>query len=244
VPPLPRLRQAVLAARDLDATVAQLQATLGLGEPYSDPGVEHFGLRNAVFALGDTFLEVVSPIRPDTAAGRLIERRGGDSGYMVMFQVEDLAAARERVRQERVREVFEISLDDIDEVHLHPSDVRGAIVSLSQAKPPESWRWGGPDWETRRAPLRVTGATITVAQPVGVAALWQGILNTEFSAIGIRVSADEFDRGLTEVVLAPDNPDDWPREREPIVVGGVRFVLELFKDEVPSPYEPKDILEV
>lgn len=234
----------MLAARDLDAVVEQLRGSLGLSEPYADPGVGYFGLRNAVFALGDTFLEVVSPIRPDTSAGRLIERRGGDSGYMLMFQVEDLAAARERVRTEGVREVFEISLDDVDEVHLHPSDVRGALVSLSQPKPPESWRWGGPDWNDRRAPLRITGATITVAQPVGVAALWQGILNAQLRDLGLRISADEFDRGLTEVVLAPESPDAWPREPEPIVVGGVRFVLQLAKDEVPSPYEPKDILEV
>jgi len=241
---VPRLRQVVLAARDLDAVAAQLQATLGLGEPYADPGVEHFGLRNAVFTLGDTFLEVVSPIRPDTSAGRLIERRGGDCGYMLMFQVADLAAARERVRREEVREVFEVSLDDIEEVHLHPADVRAAIVSLSQPKPPDSWRWGGPNWTSRRAPLRVTGATITVTQPVGVAALWQAILDTELKNVGIRISTDEFERGLTEVVLAPEDPDDWPREREPVIIGGVRFVFELFKDEVPSPYEPKDILEV
>src|ERR1700760_3315000 len=142
MPQLPRLRQAVLAVRDLDAVAGQLRTTLGLGEPYADPGVEHFGLRNAVFALGDTFLEVVSPIRADTSAGRLLERRGGDCGYMLMFQLADLAAARERARREGVREVFEVSLDDIDEVHLHPSDVRAAIMSLSQPKPPESWRWG------------------------------------------------------------------------------------------------------
>ncbi len=57
---LPRLRQAVIAANDLDEVAGQLRSTLGLGEPYHDPSVERFGLRNAVFALGDTFLEVVS----------------------------------------------------------------------------------------------------------------------------------------------------------------------------------------
>lgn len=244
MPSLPRLRQAVLAAGDLDAVSDQLRRTLGLREPYADPAVEHFGLRNAVFALGDTFLEVVSPIRPDTSAGRLIERRGGDCGYMLMFQVEDLAAARARAANAGVREVFEVSIDDMAEVHLHPADVRAAIVSLSQPRPPESWRWGGPDWTSRAAPVKVTGATITVAQPVGVAALWQTILNQEFKDVGIRVSADEFDRGLTEIVLTPEDLDAWPEPREPIVIGGVRFVLELFKDETPSPYEPEDPKEV
>ena len=244
MPTLPRLRQAVLAARDLDAVAGQLRTTLGLGEPYADPAVERFGLRNAVFALGDTFLEVVSPIRPDTSAGRLIERRGGDCGYMLMFQVEDLAAARERVREAGIREVFEVSVDDMAEVHLHPSDVRATIVSLSQPRPPESWRWGGPNWQARSAPARVTGATITVAQPVGVGALWQTILNRDFKDVGVRISADEFERGLTEIILAPDDPDNWPEPREPVIIGGVRFVLEMFTDETPSPFEPEDIQEV
>src|SRR5205085_6906235 len=107
---LPRLRQAVLAARDLDAVAGLLKTELGLGEPFADPGVEYFGLRNAVFALGDTFLEVVSPLRSGTSAGRLLERRGGDCGYMLMFQVPDLAAARERARAAGIREVFEVAV--------------------------------------------------------------------------------------------------------------------------------------
>src|SRR5436305_13229791 len=158
MPPLPRLRQAVLAARDLDAVTDQLRRVLGLQEPYADPGVESFGLRNAVFALGDTFLEVVSPIRADTAAGRLLERRGGDCGYMLMFQVPELEPARERVRTLGVREVFAVSLDDAVEFHLHPGDMRGAIVSLTQTRPPSSWRWGGPNWEEGAAPARLRGA--------------------------------------------------------------------------------------
>lgn len=240
---LPRLRQAVLAASDLDVVAGELRGTLGLGEPYADPGVERFGLRNAVFALGDTFLEVVSPIRPGTSAGRLLERRGGDTGYMLMFQVEDLAVARERARGEGVREVFEVSLDDMAEVHLHPADTKAAIVSLSQPEPPGSWRWGGPRWEARRAPLRVTGATITVAEPVGVAPRWQRMLGAELEKVGMRVAADEFERGLTEVILTPDRPENWASRREPIVIGGVRFVLELRQEARPSPYEPGEVQE-
>jgi hypothetical protein len=221
-----RLRQAVIAAGDLDATADTLRAAIGLGEPYSDPGVERFGLRNAVFALGDTFLEVVSPIRPDTSAGRLLDRRGGDCGYMLMFQVEDLEAARGRVREEGVREVFEVSLPDIEEVHLHPSDMHAAIVSLSSPHPPESWRWGGPDWQRRSAPLRLAGATITERHPVTVAARWQAILDGELGRFGILVSADERDRGLTEIILSVPRDRQLQRvDRPPLEIGGVRFVL-------------------
>ena len=232
MPELPRLRQAVIAARDLDEVAGQLRSKLGLPEPYNDPEVERFGLRNAVFALGDTFLEVVSPIRPDASAARLIERRGGDTGYMLMFQVDDLDAARERASSLELREVFDVSVDGMAEVHLHPADTRGAIVALSRPAPPEAWRWGGPDWERRSAPYTLTGATITVTQPVTIADRWQTLLGAELYNVGIRISADEFDRGLTEIFIAADDPEQVPEQRGPMVIGGVRVV-----------FEPKDAIE-
>jgi hypothetical protein len=48
----PRVRQAVIAAQDLDAVVARLRSELSLGEPFADPAVEYFGLRVAGVRLG------------------------------------------------------------------------------------------------------------------------------------------------------------------------------------------------
>jgi glyoxalase-like protein len=193
-----RLRQAVLAARDLDAVAGRLRDELGLDEPFADPGVGYFGLRNAVFTLGDTFLEVVSPERAGTSAGRLIDRRGGDCGYMLMFQVDDLAAARSRARGLGIREVFAVELDDIAEVHLHPSDMGGAIVSLSEPQPPGAWRWGGPNWERRAAPLTVRGATVAVEDPAGVAQRWTHVLG---GSPDVRFVAANSGAGLSEIEL-------------------------------------------
>jgi hypothetical protein len=214
VPP-PRIRQAVLAARDLDALAGRLRTELELGEPFTDPGVGYFGLRNAVFALGDTFLEVVSPVRDGTSAGRLLDRRGSDCGYMVMFQVDDLTAARSRAASAGVREVFEVALDDIEEAHLHPADMRGAIVSLSAPKPPESWRWGGPGWTGRSARVRVAGLTVGCADPSGTAARWREVVG---EPLPVSFVHDDADPGPTEIALAG-------RVREPVEIGGVRFVF-------------------
>jgi hypothetical protein len=213
MPALPRLRQAVVAARDLEPVTRRLTEELGLGEPYVDPGVGRFGLRNAVFALGDTFLEVVSPIEDGTAAGRLLDRRGGDCGYMLMFQVDDLAAARTRVAEREVREVFDVSLPDIAEVHLHPAEMRGAIVSLSEPRPPESWRWGGPGWGERAAPVSVAGAVVGVRDPEAVGERWRFIVG---GGAGVEVVADDAERGLIEVRVAG--------APGPFNVAGVRFV--------------------
>ena len=174
-----RLRQAVLAARDLDAAVAALRDALPLDEPFHDPGVGHFGLRNAVMALGDTFVEVVSPAQEDTAAGRHLDRRG-DGGYMVMFQLDDLTGARERAEALGIRTVWDLGLDDIEDVHLHPRDVGAAIVALDRCDPPEGWRWGGPAWEGK-APAEVSaggvaGATLRSPDPGRLAARWGEVL--------------------------------------------------------------------
>lgn len=212
-----RLRQAVLAASDLDEVAGRLASELGLGEPFADPGVGHFGLRNAVFAIGDQFLEVVSPLRPGTAAGRWLERRGGDGGYMLMFEVDDLAGARARARALGIREVFEVDLDDIAEAHLHPADVGGAIVSISRPMPAGAWRWGGPGWEARSVPGGIAGVEVTVVDADAVAGRWQRLLGVEPGAVGAELRDGPRVLGPTAIRLATG------RLREPVEIGGVRF---------------------
>jgi hypothetical protein len=116
-----RLRQAVLVARDLEPAYDRLREALGLGEPFRDPGVGMFGLHNVVCALGEDFLEVVSPTQEGTAAGRHLERRG-EGGYMLIFQLDDLASARERAQALGVRTVWSVDIDDISASHLSVPD--------------------------------------------------------------------------------------------------------------------------
>ena len=143
-----RLRQAVLVAAELEPVASTLRSALNLNEPFRDPGVGEFGLANVVFALGDCFVEVVSPIQRDTAAGRYLARHG-DGGYMVIFDLEDLQGARGRALGLGVRVIWQIDLPDISGTHLHPADMRGAIVSLDRSEPYGTWRWGGPQWTGR-----------------------------------------------------------------------------------------------
>ena len=166
----PRLRQLVLAANSLD-TADTLQSVLGLGEPFPDPGVGEFGLVNAVFAIGDQFLEVVVPTADKAPARRFIDR-GGEGGYMAIFQTDDMAALRSRVDGLGIRRVWNIDLPDISASHLHPADIGGAIVSVDEPRPAGSWRWGGPDWRERSAPGRFTHAVLETPDPDALAQKW------------------------------------------------------------------------
>ena len=92
-----RLRQIALVAAKLAPVEQELIDVLGIEVCYRDPGVGHFGLENALFPIGNQLLEVVAPVRDDTAGGRYLERRRGDGGYMVITQCNDHAPRRARV---------------------------------------------------------------------------------------------------------------------------------------------------
>ncbi len=232
----PRLRQVALVAADCERAAGQLREAFSWPEPYHDPGVGRFGLTNAVFAAGDTFVEIVAPVQPDTAAGRYLERRGGDSGYMAIFQMPDLAEARRRVAAAQVRVVWTADFADIAGTHLHPKDVPGAIVSLDWADPPESWRWAGPEW-TAHAPAHadggVSGLTIEVTDPGGTAARWAevlGLTSTQHdgtATIQLEHAGQDLrfvpvtagcGEAITEVRLTME------RQISPVRIAGVRFV--------------------
>lgn len=242
------IRQVALVAREFEPVVAALCDVLGIEVGFRDPGVGEFGLHNAVMPIGTTFLEVVSPIRPDTTAGRFLDRRAGDGGYMAIFQTDDLAADRVRLGTLGVRIVWELTLDDIATVHLHPRDIGGAIVSLDQPRPPASWRWAGPGWEAKARTGRVRaidGVTLSATDPARLAARWSDVLGLgparrEDGAYrlaldpgSVRFVAGDADAliavGLVasdaDAVLAAARARALPTDGRSVTIGGVRFDL-------------------
>jgi catechol 2,3-dioxygenase-like lactoylglutathione lyase family enzyme len=171
-----RLRQVVIAARHLDATVDRLCADLGLRVCFRDPGVAEFGLHNALLRVGDQFIEVVSPIAENTAAGRLLDRRDADTtAYMVMFEVDDLDRRMATLDAAGVRTVWSGDHSMIRGRHLHPADIGGAIVSLDEPHPAGSWYWAGPDWTAHTdnsVVSSIAGYTIAADDPTSVTGRW------------------------------------------------------------------------
>jgi catechol 2,3-dioxygenase-like lactoylglutathione lyase family enzyme len=191
-----RLRQIALVAADLAAAKADIAAVLGVQYSYEDPGVGKYGLRNAVFPVGDTFLEVVSPKVAGTAAGRLLEKRGGDGGYMVILQVDDLARARARVAAAAARIADQSDVNGASFTHIHPKDIGGAILSLDFMNPKERWEWGGPHWQSHvctDTTLKIVGAELQANDPKHMAARWAEVLGSSALADGAawRIEMDD-----------------------------------------------------
>jgi hypothetical protein len=174
-----RLRQIALVAKDLSAARADISAVLAIDYAYEDPGLARYGLRNAVFPIGDTFLEVVSPKEAGTTAGRLLEKRGGDGGYMVILQVDDLAQALGLVKDAGARIADQMDKDGAAFTHIHPKDIGGAILSLDRMIPEERWEWAGPHWRSHvctDTSVKVVGAELQAKNPEQMAARWAQVL--------------------------------------------------------------------
>ncbi len=191
-----RLRQVALVANDLTTTENELAQALGLERCFRDPGVGEFGLRNALFPIGDRFLEIVSPTKEGTTAGRLLERRSGDGGYMVILQTDELEAFRERFDANGVRVVYEAVTDGIVGLHLHPSDLGSAIVSIDQADEPAEWPWAGPVWRAHQrhdVTSDLVGVELQADDPAATAARWAGVLGRSVDDAGDGTHTIELD---------------------------------------------------
>lgn len=227
-----RLRQIALAAADLEASVEALGAVLGVEVAYRDPGVEVFGLANAVMPVGETHLEVISPLRADTTASRWLAKRGGDAGYMVILQCageDELAARVAFAKAAGAVVVWEGRHEGAHAVHFHPRGL-GAIVSFDAMPRDDVWIWAGPDWRRHvrdQVVTAMTGAQIATPEPEKLAARWGELLDLTPSAAGGAHPAIELPRGgrlvfvpgegsegLTGVELAVVDHDDFARRAQ------------------------------
>ncbi|MEK6986518.1 MAG: VOC family protein, partial [Candidatus Thermoplasmatota archaeon] len=85
-----------IAVKDLDAALARYRA-LGLhaGTPEDVPSA---GVRVAFLETGGALIELVTPLRGDSAVGRFLEKRG-EGLHHVAFVVKDLVAELDRLEQ-------------------------------------------------------------------------------------------------------------------------------------------------
>jgi hypothetical protein len=213
-----RLRQICLVAPRLEPVIADIAAIMGLAVCYRDGNVEKYGLVNALLPVDTILLEVVSPFRDGTAAGRFIEKTGGRGGYMAIFCCDDPDARAKAANAMGVRTANVITHAPYHGVQLHPRDCRAAFIEfnhtdgsddVSGAYPP-----AGPDWQKfirKDVTQALTGVEMLSPDPDELAAHWGRILAVPVSrgqggAVELKLpnASFRFVKGDAEIMSALD----------------------------------------
>jgi hypothetical protein len=205
-----RLRQICLVAPELEPAVADFTEIFSVPVCYRDPNVAQFGLVNALFAFGTSFIEVVAPVQENTAAGRFLERSRGRGGYMAIFDCNDPERRKRHAEAIGVRIAWMADRPDYLGVQLHPRDCRAAMIEFNRSPHGEDIRGAyhpaGEHW-TDFVKTDVTKALVEAEvespDPAGIAAHWSKI--TEVPLAGDRLV---FAAGAVRFVPAADGKSE------------------------------------
>ena len=240
------IRQIVMVSGLRDPIVNDLCELFNFEVAFNDPGVAHFGLENAVIPIGTDFLEVVSPVEENTTAGRYLNKRGGDGGYMIIIQVDKFEDSQKLVNEYDIKTVWETDLPEAKAMHLHPKQMGGAILSLDWMEPKESWKWAGPNWEKNiSGPIKgIDGVEIQSDDPELMLNTWLRVLGDverdhenkillDNTWIKFSQATDGRGPGISAFSLKAENSNEIIERAQnlgfmvddKITIGGVKFYL-------------------
>jgi methylmalonyl-CoA/ethylmalonyl-CoA epimerase len=141
---LTRIDHVGIACRDLPAAIARYEAAFGLTvvsvEVNEAQGVREAMLEVSGSPLGQSYVQLLEPLRPDTPVGRFLARRG-EGLHHVGFGVTDITAALAAIGATGVRLIDERPRHGsmgAAIAFLHPADLGGVLTELVQPRQPDA----------------------------------------------------------------------------------------------------------
>jgi methylmalonyl-CoA/ethylmalonyl-CoA epimerase len=120
-----------VAVEDLDESVALYRDRLGMREQHRET-VEQFGVEAVLLEIGGAHVELLTPVSPDSAVARFLER-SGPGMHHVAYRTDDIEAAIGRLRESGVRLIDEQPRTGIRNsrvAFLHPKSTGGVLTEI------------------------------------------------------------------------------------------------------------------
>jgi methylmalonyl-CoA/ethylmalonyl-CoA epimerase len=137
---LTRIDHVGIACHDLAAKIAFYESAFGLAvvsvEVNESQGVREAMLQVSGSPAGNSYLQLLEPLGPDTPVGRFLARRG-EGVHHVGYGVADINAALAAIGATGVRLIDERPRHGsmgASIAFLHPADVGGVLTELVQAR--------------------------------------------------------------------------------------------------------------
>jgi methylmalonyl-CoA/ethylmalonyl-CoA epimerase len=123
-----------VAVEDLDESIALYSERLGMPLEHRET-VEQQGVEAVLLGVGDSHVELLRPLGPDTAVGRFLASRGPGLHH-VAYGTDDIESALEALREAGVRLIDEqprIGIRGARVAFLHPKSTGGVLTELVEA---------------------------------------------------------------------------------------------------------------
>ena len=112
----------------------QIYTSLLGASPYKMEEVKSEGVKTSFFKIGDSKIELLEAINPDSAIARFIEKRG-EGVHHIAFAVDDIQSEIVRLKNEGfivLNDTPKKGADNKLVVFLHPKSTAGVLVELCQ----------------------------------------------------------------------------------------------------------------
>ena len=131
-----RLNHVAIAVSDLAKATAVYRDSLGAEVSDAVAQPDH-GVTTVFVMLPNTKIELLAPLGEGSPIAKFLERNPDGGIHHVCYEVDDIRAARDRLRQEGARVLGDgepkIGAHGKPVLFLHPKDFCGTLVELEQA---------------------------------------------------------------------------------------------------------------
>ena len=128
---LTEIDHVAIAVRDLEAAVDYYRTTFGV-EPVHRERIDSDGVEEALIKVADSYIQLLTPTRPDSPVARFLESRG-EGMHHVGYRVDDCATALDRVKGEGHRVIDQAprrGSRGTTVAFVHPKGAFGTLIEL------------------------------------------------------------------------------------------------------------------
>lgn len=127
-----KIHHVAIAVRSLDEALRFYRDTLGL-PVHKQAVVEEQGVKAALLTIGESEIELLEPLGPETAVGRFVERRG-EGLHHVCFQTDDIDQELDGLKAKGTELIDEQPRMGLAGriCFLHPRATKGVLVELAE----------------------------------------------------------------------------------------------------------------
>ena len=128
---LTEIDHVAIAVNDLEAAIAYYRDTFGVEVAHREV-VESDGVEEALLPVADSYVQLLTPTRPDSPVAKYLEKRG-EGLHHIGYRVDDCAAALSRVKAQGHKVIDEAPRPGsrgTTVAFIHPKNAFGTLIEL------------------------------------------------------------------------------------------------------------------